>query len=194
MTRGNAAEAARILVAKELEEERAKTKKAESAVRDLLQKQIEMTNTHHSETACLQETILQLKDHNAELITPTGLGRSGELDVVRILQESGFIVEDTTQKHAGYLDLIVTTERQEGIRLAVEVKNKNPLKRCDLDEFREKSLVLFREGKAEGSLIISLRAHTKTACPWSILPVASQSLSLRCVNGCPRPRLFGPVR
>lgn len=135
----------------------------ESRICSLLQSQCETERQHHEETQVLNKTISELRCRTSELTTPTGLGRSGEIDVINILQSYGFKVEDTTQtgKHVGFLDLVVTRENDPETRLVVEVKNKNPVKKQDLDEFRRKSEVLFSEKKAEGALFLSIRAHVK---------------------------------
>lgn len=136
-----------------------------------------MNMTHSKEIANFQKQIVELKN-------PMGRGNAGEIDVAQTLTDIGYFVEDTSdgdKKQAGYLDLLVKIDNDshENMRIAVEVKNKQTIKKAsddkvkkrekDLDDdiktFQQRVKDGIKNGLFDAAIFVSIRAHTKMGAP-----------------------------
>lgn len=132
---------------------------------------------HSKEVANFQQQIVELKN-------PMGRGNAGEIDVAQTLTDIGYFVEDTSdgeRKQAGYLDLLVKLDNDshENMRIAIEVKNKQTIKKAsddkakkrekDLDDdiktFQQRVKDGIKNGLFDAAMFVSIRAHTKMGAP-----------------------------
>ena len=120
-----------------------------------LRAQMNENDAHNEERTKLKEALEQAT-------TPAGKGRSAEMQLLDAFLECGFEVTDTTAgayKDSGYLDLLLTSEH---MRIAVEIKNRakiNPYP--DISNFEQKTKLGIQEGRFDGAIFVSIRAHTK---------------------------------
>ena len=131
----------------------------EMALTDRLTRANAEAERHTSERDALKQRI-------AELETPMGKGRAGEMDVASLLGEIGLHVQDTSMgeaKEQGYLDLLVTADATDDqpLRVAIELKNVMTVQKCDRDDFERKVRDGVATGKFEAAIFLSIRAHTK---------------------------------
>jgi hypothetical protein len=136
-----------------------------------------LTMTHAKEVSNFQKTIGDLKN-------PMGRGNAGEIDVAQTLTDIGYFVEDTSdgeKKQTGYLDLLIKidSDSHENMRIAVEVKNKQTIKKASDDKVKKKEKDLdddiktfqqrvregIKNGLFDGAIFVSIRAHTKMGAP-----------------------------
>ena len=132
---------------------------------------------HAKEIANFQQQIVELRN-------PMGRGNAGEIDVAQTLTDIGYFVEDTSdgdRKQAGYLDLLVKLDNDshENMRIAIEVKNKQTIKKAsdeklkkrekDLDDdiktFQQRVKDGIKNGLFDAAMFVSIRAHTKMGAP-----------------------------
>lgn len=132
---------------------------------------------HSKEIANFQQQIVELKN-------PMGRGNAGEIDVAQTLTDIGYFVEDTSdgdRKQAGYLDLLVKLDNDshENMRIAIEVKNKQTIKKASDDKVRKREKDLdddiktfqqrvkdgIKNGLFDAAMFVSIRAHTKMGAP-----------------------------
>ena len=150
-----------------LEAERATARKELGALYDQLREQCARSGVHAREASEAQKLVASLQTRIAELETPTGKGRVGELNVTQAIVDAGFVVEDTStgdRKNQGYLDLLLTQDCEEGTggaRIAVEVKNVAVVEARHLRDFERKVQEGIQKNLWDAAIFVSIRSHTK---------------------------------
>lgn len=132
------------------------------ARRDVLQAQVSV----------LESNCRTLEQECAILKTPSGRGLAGEANVAEVLRSAGYRVYDTSTGALKdkFLDVLaVLPEEQEdedsgdeappkrGLRLAIEVKNRQTIASRDINAFEAKVKKGVANGLFDGGLFISLR-------------------------------------
>lgn len=151
----------------------------ESKLLESLTQKCTLTEDFSKKSAEDSKQIAKLTSQIVELQKPMGRGNAGEFDVAQTLRDLGFNVEDTSdgeKKEAGYLDLFVTlSSKVENMRLAIEIKNKQTIKKAsdekvkkkqkDLDDdvktFQQRVKDGIKNNLFDGAIFVSIRAHTK---------------------------------
>jgi hypothetical protein len=117
-----------------------------------------------AETRRLSDECHELRLRVEQLKTPSGRGRTGETAVEGMALEVGFEVEDTSvgsRKDQGCMDLLLTLPGREDVRIAVEIKNKDVIKKSDLDDFEHKAHEGKKKGLFDSAIFVSLRAPVR---------------------------------
>ena len=136
-----------------------------------------------AETRRLSDECHSLRMKVEQLKAPSGRGRTGEMAVEGMALEVGFEVEDTSvgsRKEQGCMDLLLTLPGREDVRIAVEVKNKDVVKKVDLDDFERKAHEGKRKGLFDSAVFVSLRAPVRRA---SLLHQHHHALDFFSVEG-----------
>lgn len=138
----------------------------------------------YDEKAKMVELHSRLQSEIENLKRPMGRGDYGEFNVASIIENLGFYVIDTSKgekKEKGYLDLLVMPEDNsvENMRIAIEVKNKQEIKKASDEKMKRKDkdvdddIRTFQQRVADGiqndlfdaAIFVSIRAHTKMGSP-----------------------------
>lgn len=160
--------------------------------------------------------VTRLRDENASLKTPSGIGRAGENTVAECLEAAGYRVYDTSKPpyRDKYLDLLVVAPdaRSEsessgddgedvppskGMRLAIEVKNRGSVCKNQLEAFNKRVTEGLRAGRFDGAMFISIRSWIPAQqAPVRIVTAedrAGRSLAPVAYLGAVRAQLVEPV-
>lgn len=138
-------------------------------VTEALKVQMARVSEIEAKLECEQVRCRELETENAHLKTPSGRGVTGEENVADILRSAGYRITDTSNGSAKelYCDLLASVDQEDdddvlpktGIRIAIEVKNKNRIDSRDLVAFAQKAKTGIQRGLFEAALFVSLRAY-----------------------------------
>ena len=125
---------------------------------------------------------------------PMSRGNYGEFDVAQTIRELGFHVEDTSsgeRKMEGHMDLLIKPSEQngDGMRIAIEVKNKKTIKKAtddkvskqkgdiddDIQTFVKKARLGVEKDIFDAAIFVSIRAHTKMGSPVALEMIQDRS-------------------
>ena len=109
---------------------------------------------------CVKNLIEERFCDKTKFNNPTEQGNYAEKLLDSIINDDGLpfdhkIKIDNTSKTGGSGDRIITYGN--GCRLMIEVKNKDPVKKTDIDEFERHYTTDFKEGKVDLALFLSYR-------------------------------------
>lgn len=172
-----------------LQEEAGKAERRQSALESELRHRAEEASKERDalriQCAHLQQRERELESENRKLSTPSGRGEAGEADVAQAIAALGLEVVDTSKfgDKDKYGDLLChfgdDDGRHRGMRIAIEVKNRQKVTLTDVAAFEKKVQNGVSNGLFEGGMFISQR------CPIPQMNCCAKQALLKDATGQP---------